>query len=356
MLAKTQENIQSATKIQKEVKQHTLKKIEVKQSKLLTETETTSLINAETATLQDIMGASENFNSSMVALISELDGQVTNMGSGLSDLQKNTKLETVLSWFNKTKSLEMREKRIRDNDISDNLTDVLSTATHITSMLHEQEAVITEQLTIANTTLKEVMSERTKIKSELSTTDSKINDSASELKSLQVDIDMANDVATKAQLEELLSGKRDAHNVIVDEQKLLTTQDQNFDRLSVNYTTTVDSLSAQLSNQKIMIDKLKTDTHHRAMITEQYLASVKTNEQQAAAHSINRIGMHVDASMHEQMNAFKTVSENQFADMVEGHAEHMNRLNSSTEQGQRAAEQFEKRFNVILEAQKNTGK
>lgn len=123
--------ISDAQKSQQNIKEKTITPLQVSNSNVLSEIETTNIIDAETATISDILGSGDKFNESMVTLIAELDGQVGDMSSSIQKLQEYTLTEKILGVFSKTKSKEKREKRIRENSVSDNLTGILSTVSSV---------------------------------------------------------------------------------------------------------------------------------------------------------------------------------------------------------------------------------
>lgn len=318
----------------------------------MNQTQFQTLIDAESATLEDVAKSGETLNANMVMMIEELDQQVNGMGEHLGKLQQATVGEKLIGIFSNTKAKSMREERIRSNSLEDNLNDTLQTSATIVSMLEEQKETQTEQLNIGKENHKIVSELRVKNKTELKENESEINNSAQELNMLKSDIEMCDDVSEKAKLEDQLRVKSEAHNLLIDQQKVLTSRDQNLDRLANVYSSAVESMTSQLSNQKVLIDKLSTDTHHRAIIIEQYLASIKTNEQQATAHAINKIGVNLDASIKEKFDAMHKVSNDQFAKMLEEHGGNMERLLRSDESMQRANDQYQQRFGKVLEEQR----
>lgn len=352
----SKENIAQAQAQSSEIKARKIAAFDSSSKAIFDEDQTQfqTLIDAESATLADVSASGDSLNANMVMMIEELDQQVNGMGDHLGKLQQATFGEKLIGMFSDTKAKSMREERIRSNSLEDNLNDTLQTSSTIVNMLEEQKVVQTEQLEIGKENHRLVSELRVANKTELKENESKIAESAQSLNMLKSDIELCEDAPAKAKLEDELRQKTDAHNLLVDHQKVLTSRDQNLDRLVNIYNSAVESMTTQLSNQKVMIDKLKTDTHHRAIIIEQYLASIKTNEQQATAHKINKIGTNVDASIKENFDAFKKVSNDQFAQMLEEHDGDMNRLLRSDESMERADNQFRERFGKVIEKQRST--
>lgn len=322
-------------------------------SKVDTATATTEEIqlslDVESAKLTEVRQNNEALNTNMVTMILELDGITTSMGEDFSSMREHSSMEKFIGIFSSKKSQQMRADRISSSDISTKLNDLIVQSRQIKDMLITQEDVLKEQLDKGNANLAKTIEDRMTTVEELVKVDKEIDELDPQIMQLERSIAEETDKAKRTELEGQLTQLNQRFNELQGEQQKLTVRSQTLERYIDMNKTNIDSLNNQLIGQTTLIDKLETDTNQRVVLYEQYEQSLKTADQQTAAHQINEIGTAVDAKQQEGMAFIGSASQNRTIEMMEQHEGNMAMSRELMEKKARADERFMRRFADVVE-------
>ncbi|MGD1524519.1 hypothetical protein [Vibrio owensii] len=314
-----------------------------------TSEELTLGLDVETARLEEVRQNNDSLNENMVTMILELDGITTSMGDDFSSMRENTGFEKFIGIFSRQKSQEMRATRISSSDISTKLNDLIVQSRQIGTMLEQQETVLKDQIEKGNTNLQSTIDNRKSTIEELVAVEKEIDGLDPQIIQLERSIAEEADKAKRTELEDQLTQLNRRFNELQGEQQKLTVRSQTLERYIDMNKTNIDSLNNQLTGQTALIDKLDTDTKQRVVLYEQYEQSLKTADQQTAAHRINEIGTAVDAKQQEGMAFIGSASQNRTIEMMEKHEGDMAMSRELMEKKARADERFFRRFEKVIE-------
>ncbi|MFS1427006.1 hypothetical protein LMH73_007545 [Vibrio splendidus] len=313
-----------------------------------------NMISIEGASLDSVSQLGKDMNMSIVALISGLDSKTNEVGSQLDGMQQPKWHERVVGIFSKQKASEMREERIKSNDISDNLNEIINQSNQIKHILEKQRDVLRDKREIGLTTLEQTQSLLTTSVRERDDKEKHIRDNMMPvLNELEIRMNEAEDPVARVELEAEVAQERIKLNDAQNEIQVLVSQIQSLEKYANMHKTGVDSLSNQLNNQVLLIKKLSTDTKHRSVLYDQLENSLKTADQQAIAHALNDIGSKVDDQTQRSMAAIGAASNKRMVETAEGHAAYMQNSQTILAEKAKADAEFFARFGDVLEQQKS---
>jgi len=303
----------------------------------------------ENASLKGVKASETALNSNIARLITMLDGTTSQLGSEFTSMRDNTLSEKLVGFFSKNKSDEMRAERIQSASIQDNLADLITQSNGITVLLQGQRDELEEQLQIGQVNLKEIVEARSTVVKELEEVKAKMTEASSRLIDLEEQRDAAETPSQRTEVESLLQEANKVYNEFKDEEAVLLNQSMTMERYINLNKSNVDSLSNQLTNQKVLIQKLKTDTEQRQVIYASLETSLKTAEQQETAHHLNQIGVETDQKVQEIHAAIGASTNNALADMMDGHKGQMQNTQDILDRKARADQIFLDRFGKVDE-------
>lgn len=300
------------------------------------------------AKLSDVKVASDAFNANIVSMIQELDKTTSGIGISLDTLKKQTTLEKLIGVFSRNKASEMRADRISKSSVSDMLQDLITQSEGIITILKGQLEVLGGEIKISQQTLDECIKKRQEVIKAIEDTDAKMNDLDPFILKLESDLLASTTPSEKLAIEDEINKKNIEMNALKNENAELTAKSQSLDAYTKQNNVHLKSLNEQHTSQQILISKLELDTQQRVVLYKQYEESLKTADQQTAAHRISEIGTEMDKKTMEGMAHMGAASSNHIAKMMEDHEIHnQDRIKIIEAQG-RANEQFNRRFADIV--------
>jgi chromosome segregation ATPase len=303
----------------------------------------------ENASLDGVKDSESALNKNIARLINSLDGTTTSLGAEFSTMRQNTMSEKIIGIFSKNKANEMRSERIESASIEENLSDLIAQSNGITVLLQGQRDELEEQLSVGQANLKEIVQARAEVVKELEAVKANMSEASMVLIDLEEQRDGAETPAQRTEIESKLQEANQTYNEFKDQEAILLNQSMTMERYINLNKSNVDSLTNQLTNQKVLIQKLKTDTEQRQVIYASLETSLKTAEQQETAHRINQIGVETDQKVQEIHAAIGASTNNALADMMEGHQGQMQATQDILERKQRADQLFFERFGKVDE-------
>ncbi|OXX48806.1 hypothetical protein B9J93_03875 [Vibrio sp. V17_P4S1T151] len=312
-----------------------------------------SMIDVENASLSQVSKFGDSMNADIVNLIHGLDNQTNEVGAQLSSLQEEKLSEKIVGVFFKKKAREMRAERIKTNDISDNLNELINQSNRIKHILEGQRDILREKREIGLATLENAQKTFVEVVAKREEAEKNIRDVlAPALTELELQMREAADQTTRAEFEAKVSKAKIELNDANNEIQKLTSKGQSLEKYISMHKTAIDSLSNQLNNQIVLIEKLTTDTEHRTVIYDQFEHSLKTADQQMIAHAINDIGAAVDNKTQEGMAAIGAATNRRMAETLESHKGHMANSTEILRKKQAADKEFYERFGKVLDDHK----
>lgn len=133
----------------------------------------------------------------------------------------------------------------------------------------------------------------------------------------------------------------------MQDEQVKIARSQTLERYIEKGKTWLDSLQNQAATQKVLINKLQTDTQQRVVLYDALNKSLKTAQQQDVTHRINEIGTQTDQEAQTAMVG--TATNQRMADMLDAHEGHMVFARDVLEKKARADERFARRFSSIVE-------
>lgn len=314
----------------------------------LAELETLPL-DIEDATLDDVHAHNETMNANIAELIIGLDEVTAGFSKQFDAMREKSGMETFIGWFSTPKSESMRDERIREANIDDNLQDLISKSDIIVTILQTQLSVLQEHKTKVESNLTNTLSDRVQavegleaIRAELLALDPQIVD-------LENRISMEQDATQRTKLESELASINSNHNELVQNEQVKLARSQTLEKYIEKGKSWMDSLQNQIATQLVLINKLQTDTKQRVVLYDALTKSLKTAQQQDVAHRINEIGSATDQEAQAAMAAIGSATQHRIADMMERHEGDMVFARRVMEEKAKSDERFARRFAEIVE-------
>lgn len=303
--------------------------------------------------LSEVDGHTAAMNQSIAELIVGLDGTAVGIESQIDSLQQNTTAETVIGWFSSKKATAMRETRVRGASIDDNLNNLLTKSNRIADLLQQQLDVILRQKAVVDKSLRDVLSERETTLAEKADLTRRIDVMIPEINALQEQIQNEADPAARAVLQSRFEEKNSEYGEAKNREQELLVQSMAQESHAATYRTYLDSLVTQEGTQRILLNKIKTDTSHRTRQWSALIDSMKTAAIQNNAHQLNNVGGAVDKKARTIMAGIAIGSEKAAGEMMASHEGNMQQAAAVREQRKRAQEAFDQVFGSIMEKHDN---
>lgn len=306
-------------------------------------------IDIENATLADVHAHTETMNANIAELIMGLDDTTASFSKDFEDMRSKTQMEKLVGFFSKGKSESMREERMRAASIDDKLQDLIAKSDIIVRLLDEQLAVLEDQQGKVQQNLSNTLDDRKAVVAELESLRTAIEALDPDVIDLENRISVEQDASTRTRLESELAEINARHNSLVQDEQVKIARSQTLERYIEKGKTWLDSLQNQAATQKVLINKLQTDTQQRVVLYDALNKSLKTAQQQDVAHRINEIGTQTDQEAQTAMAAIGTATNQRMADMLDAHEGNMVFARDVLEKKARADERFARRFSSIVE-------
>lgn len=280
-------------------------------------------------------------NHSIAELIIGLDVAATSIETEIEGLQSSTIGEKVIGMFSSRKANAMKETRIRSADIGDNLNSLLTKSNAITTLLQRQLEVIVSQKDTVETSLRTILEERQATLDEKAQVTAQLDTMVPNMQSLRDQVANEADPAMRAALQREFEAENLIYTEMKQREQELLSQSQTQEGHTETYRIYLNSLQAQESSQRILLNKIKEDTRHRSTQWAALLDSMKTAVMQNNGHKINDVGVAVDMKGRTVMAGIAIGSERRLGEMMDAHKQNMQQADFVQGERDRAAEQFE---------------
>ncbi|MCF2903210.1 hypothetical protein L1267_22845 [Pseudoalteromonas sp. OFAV1] len=307
----------------------------------------------ENASLSGVKDAENALNNNMVRLINSLDTTTNQFGEEFSSMRQLTAKEKFIGFFSNQKANEMRSERISNASIKQNLQDLIVQSNSITVLLQSQLESLEAEATVGQSNLEKTLESRATVTSELENVRVEIEKLQPQIEELELKRSSAENTTERTQLDTELNQLIKQENVYKDSEAVLVNQSMTLERYVKLNESNVDSLNNQITAQKVMIQKLKTDTAQREVLYQSLEVSLKTAEQQETAHAINKIGTETDKVVQTMHASIGSAASNALAEMMEDHKGNMKSANDVLEAKARADEMFYRRFGKVSDEHDN---
>ena len=308
-----------------------------------------AMLDIENASLEDVHAHTEIMNANIAELIMGLDDITSGFSEDFDEMRSKTGWEGFVGIFNKVKSDNMRQERVRTASIDDKLQDLIGKSDVIVKLLQSQLATLEEHKTKVSDNLNETLDEREFTVGELEAVRADILAMDPGMIALENSIANETDAAKRTKLETELAEANSKYNELVQQEQVKLAKSQTLERYIEKGKTWVDSLQNQAATQMVLINKLQTDTKQRVVLYDALTKSLKTAQQQDVAHRINEIGVKTDQEAQQAMAGIGAATNAKMTEMLESHEDHMVFARDVLEQKAKADERFARRFAQIIE-------
>ncbi len=306
-------------------------------------------IDIENATLEDVHSHTELMNANIAELIMGLDDVTAGFSQDFDEMRNKTGWEAFVGVFSRGKSESLRQERMRTASIDDKLQDLIGKSDIIVALLEDQLSMLNEQKAKVETNLTGTLDEREATVGTLESLRTEILAMDPKIIEIENKISVEQDAAARTKLESELAALNTKYNEMVQDEQVKLAKSQTLERYIEKGKTWVDSLQNQAATQMVLINKLQTDTKQRVVLYDALTKSLKTAQQQAVAHRINEIGVKTDQEAQTAMAAIGSATNQQMADMMEKHEDHMVFARKVLEEKAKSDERFMRRFEKIVE-------
>lgn len=306
-------------------------------------------IDIESATLEDVHAHTDTMTANIAELIMGLDDTTAAFSKDFETLRGKTGMEKFIGIFSKGKSESMRQERMRTASIDDKLQDLIAKSDVIVDLLDDQLRVLEEQQDTVQKNLANTLDDRESVVAEMETVRAELQSIDPQIIDLEGKISVEQDATARTRLETALADINSRYNQLVQEEQIKIARSQTLERYIEKGKTWLDSLQNQAATQKVLINKLQTDTQQRVVLYDALTKSLKTAQQQDVAHRINEIGSKTDQEAQTAMAAIGSATNQRMADMLEAHEGQMVFARDVLEKKAKADERFARRFASIVE-------
>ena len=307
----------------------------------------------EGADLTEMRNAEEKLNANIARLINNLDQTTMTMNNELSTMREHTFGEKLFGIFSKQKAREMRAERISSASLEENLQDLVTQSTSIINVLQNQLSELEVEIEVGQENLSKTINDRKGILTELNGVRDEIEALAPKITELELERANAEDAQRRSELDSEIDVLVQQDNALKDKEAVLVNQSMTLERYVKQNQSNVDSLQNQITTQKVMIEKLKTDTEQRRIIWHSLETSLKTAEQQETAHTLNRLATDTDKAVQAVHAQVGSAAQNAMASMMEQHKGDMQDAQKVLDEKRKADEMFARRFGKVLQEHDN---
>lgn len=298
--------------------------------------------------LEEVGSHTDAMNKSIAELILDLDGAANDIGTKVDNMQQSTKTERLIGMFSPRQATAMRETRVRNADISDNLQNLLAKSNTIVSMMQKQLEVIRTQKNTVEGSLTTVLADRQGVLEEKAQVTASIDAMVPELTALQERIENQSDVAARSALQAEFAASNSIYNAAKMKEQELLSESQTLEAHGETFTIYLESLQTQETTQVVLLNKIKADTSYRSVEWSALIDSMKTAAQQKNAHGINKVGVAVDQKGRVVMAGIAIGAQSASGEMHASHETNMQQAAFVKDQRKNAQAAFDEVFGTIM--------
>ncbi|WP_137297621.1 hypothetical protein [Psychromonas sp. SP041] len=306
-------------------------------------------VDIENAKLSDVKKSGEKLNDNIARMISGLDNTTRGIDGNLSEMGKLTFSEKFIKVFSRDKAQEMRTTRISESDISENLNELILQSDSIQNILIRQESLLVTERDRGTVNYKRTLDLRQETVEELDSVRTKMLEIDPIIMGMQSELDVETSVTERTIIETKISEQQEKLNVLKNEESKLLSRSQSLEKYIVQNKVHIQSLESQLTSQQVLIDRLKTDTDQHLVLFKQYEVSLKTAQQQEAAHQLTEIGSKASKGAMVGMAQIGAATSNRLADALENHAGEMIDVKEVARKQIESHDRFNRRFAHVLD-------
>jgi len=305
-------------------------------------------IDVEKARLKDVIGEKVRLQGTIGQLIAGYDALTNSLGGQIDSMKDMTTWESLVGFFSASSARQMREERIQQADIDDQLQDLVVQTQAINRLLSDHLTVLNEEYTA----VKEMLSEQLELQraeaavfEECDVKLEELNFSISEKREALAELTGVERVQADEQLQILVNEA----NEVTERRNAALSNAQTHELFAENHKIALDSLVRQKAAQRILIDKLRISTENRIVQYSATLESLRTAAQQESAHAIDEIGTDIDHETTRTMAAIGSAADRQIVDMLERHSTDIQKRRATQSEIARADAEFAKRFAEVAQ-------
>jgi len=295
-------------------------------------------VDIENAKLSDVKKSGEKLNDNIARMISGLDNTTRGIDGNLSEMGKLTFSEKFIKVFSRDKAQEMRTTRISESDISENLNELILQSDSIQNILIRQESLLVTERDRGTVNYKRTLDLRQETVEELDSVRTKMLEIDPIIMGMQSELDVETSVTERTIIETKISEQQEKLNVLKNEESKLLSRSQSLEKYIVQNKVHIQSL-----------DRLKTDTDQHLVLFKQYEVSLKTAQQQEAAHQLTEIGSKASKGAMVGMAQIGAATSNRLADALENHAGEMIDVKEVARKQIESHDRFNRRFAHVLD-------
>lgn len=305
-------------------------------------------IDVEKAKLRDVIGEKARLQQTVGALIAGYDALTNALGGQIDSMKDMTMFESLVGMFHSTKARQMREKRIQTADIDTQLQDLVVQTQAINKLLGDHLQTLEGEYSQVKTMLSLQQSKLKSCTEEFEAADKRLeelNIQVSERRESLAELTGIARVDADKDLQNLVNEA----NELTEKRNTALSNAQTHELFAENHKIALDSLLRQKAAQRVLIDKLRISTENRIIQYAATVESLRTAAQQESAHTINEIGTQIDHETSRTMAAIGAAADRQIVEMLERHADDVNKRRSTQTDIARADAEFAKRFAEVAQ-------
>lgn len=305
------------------------------------------IMDLENITLPEVRKQNDQMSSNIAELLMGLDDTTNSFQNRFKELEVASTSERLIGMIFPKKASAMRQERIRNASIDDNLSRLLTQGQAIDKVMVEHLSVIKGQQEKIETNLLKTLDQRIETLKKMDQVKSDLDTMSPVLANLDEELRAATTPTERSRIESEISKMNSEYNQLLNDERVLLAESQTLERYISAGQTWQKSLEDQASTQAVLINKLRIDTEQRVVLYDALVKSMKTAQQQEVAHTYNNLGVETDQLALKGMAGIGAASNNHLAGMLERHEGDMVHSRRIMEEKARADERFSRRFGDV---------
>lgn len=300
-------------------------------------------IDVENAHLKDVIATKAKLQETVGSLIAGYDALTNALGGEIDSMKAMTLKEKIVGVFSAESARRMRERRVQEADIETQLQDLVSQTQAIGGLLAGHADVLNREYESVGSKLEQQQDELKTATETFEATDrelDELNTQISEKREAMAELTGTARAEADRDLQQLINRA----NEVTEQRNTSLSNAQTHELFIENHKIALDSLMRQKAAQRILIDKLRISTENRIIQYAATLESIKTAAQQESAHAIDQIGTDVDETTSRTMAAVGAAADRSIVEMLERHANDVQKRRATQAEVARADAEFTRRF------------
>lgn len=340
---KTRETLEKVSKAQTESVVEVLKRTQELVDRADSLESVRSELDVEKAKLRDVISEKARLQQTVGALIAGYDALTNSLGGQIDSMKDLTMFESIVGFFSESRAKEMREQRVQTADIDSQLQDLVVQTQSINGLLSTHLQTLNREYDTVKTSLDAQLGELKAQTEKFEATDlelEELNLRIHELRDSTAELTGADRVNADKELQALINQA----NELTEVRNVALSNAQTHELFAENHKIALDSLLRQKAAQRVLIDKLRISTENRIVQYAATVESLRTAAQQESAHTLNEIGTQIDQETSRTMAAIGAAADRQIVEMLERHAQDIQKRRATQADVTRADAEFARRF------------